>query len=58
MKADAREVQAPESYATFWGPVLSSAPPAPLVMDPPADAKDAPREVTEGNPGAPRAERP
>lgn len=61
MNVDARQAQAPESYATFWEPVAIAAPPAPPAHTPPADAKDAYQEfvnVTEGVSGAHRAEHP
>ena len=61
MNVDTREVQAPESYATFWEPVAIAAPPVPPAHTPPADAKDAYLEfvnVTEDVAGAPRAEHP
>ena len=61
MNVDARQVQAPESYATFWEPVAIDAPPAPPAHTPSVDAKDAYLEfvnVTEDVSGAPRAEHP
>jgi hypothetical protein len=60
MNTNAREVQAPESYATFWGPVAGSAPAVPPVLVP-ADAKDADQQFTNATDdasGAPRAEHP
>ena len=61
MNVDARQAQAPESYATFWEPVAIDAPPAPPAHTPPADARDAYLEfvnVTEDVSGAHRTEHP
>ncbi|MBN9120781.1 MAG: hypothetical protein J0I06_16800 [Planctomycetes bacterium] len=63
MNANAREVPAPESYATFWDPApVAKEGPAPS-RTPPADPK-APRDaylefdnVAEGVTALPRAER-
>jgi hypothetical protein len=49
MNDDNREPQAPESYPTFWEPIVVDPPPpppAPGPTKPPGEAKDAYQEFT------------
>jgi hypothetical protein len=64
MSKTTRTPQAPESYGTFWEPLVGDAPSAPVPLVPvaegPGKAKDAYlefTEITEGVPAAPRGER-